>query len=94
MVGVIDLLLFLFKPGVPGVITGRNERVAWGVTNVGNDVQDLYVLTESSDKAGYWADGIYYQYKLRPETILVKDQDAVSRVRELSLSLIDFHGAF
>ncbi|MBC7339208.1 MAG: penicillin acylase family protein [Firmicutes bacterium] len=30
-------------PGVPGVIVGHNERVAWGVTNVGPDVQDLYV---------------------------------------------------
>lgn len=29
--------------GIPGVIIGHNERVAWGFTNVGPDVQDLYV---------------------------------------------------
>lgn len=29
--------------GIPGVIIGHNERIAWGVTNVGPDVQDLYV---------------------------------------------------
>jgi penicillin G amidase len=29
-------------PGAPGVIIGHNERVAWGVTNLGPDVQDLY----------------------------------------------------
>ena len=30
-------------PGIPGVILGHNERVAWGFTNVGPDVQDLYL---------------------------------------------------
>ncbi len=30
-------------PGVPGVIIGHNRYIAWGVTNVGPDVQDLYV---------------------------------------------------
>jgi penicillin G amidase len=29
-------------PGVPGVIIGHNEHIAWGVTNLGFDVQDLY----------------------------------------------------
>jgi penicillin amidase len=29
-------------PGLPGIVIGHNERVAWGVTNVGPDVQDLY----------------------------------------------------
>ena len=30
-------------PGVPGVIVGHNERIAWGVTNLHFDVQDLYI---------------------------------------------------
>jgi penicillin amidase len=29
--------------GIPGVIIGHNDRIAWGFTNVGPDVQDLYV---------------------------------------------------
>ena len=29
--------------GLPGVVIGHNERIAWGFTNVGPDVQDLYV---------------------------------------------------
>lgn len=29
-------------PGVPGVVLGHNEFIAWGATNVGPDVQDLY----------------------------------------------------
>jgi penicillin amidase len=28
--------------GLPGVTIGHNDRIAWGVTNVGADVQDLY----------------------------------------------------
>ncbi len=30
-------------PGLPGVVIGHNDRVAWGFTNVGPDVQDVYV---------------------------------------------------
>ena len=29
--------------GVPGVVIGHNEHIAWGFTNVGPDVQDLYI---------------------------------------------------
>jgi penicillin amidase len=31
-------------PASPGVIIGHNGRIAWGVTNVGPDTQDLYTL--------------------------------------------------
>jgi penicillin amidase len=30
-------------PGVPGVILGRNRRLAWGATNVHDDCADLYI---------------------------------------------------
>jgi penicillin amidase len=30
-------------PGMPGIISGHNDRIAWGETNLGFDVQDLYV---------------------------------------------------
>lgn len=32
-------------PGVPGIILGHNEFIAWGATNVGPDVQDIYSET-------------------------------------------------
>ncbi len=35
-------------PGLPGIIIGHNERIAWGATNLGPDVQDLYI--EKFDK--------------------------------------------
>jgi penicillin G amidase len=31
--------------GAPGVLLGHNEHFAWGATNVGPDVQDLYIET-------------------------------------------------
>ncbi len=30
-------------PGAPGVIIGHNAKIAWGVTNAGPDVQDLFL---------------------------------------------------
>ncbi len=35
-------------PGIPGIVVGHNERIAWGVTNLGPDVQDIYL--EKFDK--------------------------------------------
>jgi penicillin G amidase len=32
-------------PGVPGIVLGHNGDIAWGATNVGPDVQDLYLET-------------------------------------------------
>ncbi|MBI1815503.1 MAG: penicillin acylase family protein [Deltaproteobacteria bacterium] len=39
-------------PGQPGIVIGRNARIAWGLTNASADVQDLYV--EEFDP-GEWA---------------------------------------
>lgn len=39
-------------PGLPFVIVGHNQRVAWGFTNVGPTVEDLYV-EEFNDQGQY-----------------------------------------
>lgn len=36
--------------GVPGVIIGHNARIAWGVTNLGPDVSDLYLEKLDGDR--------------------------------------------
>ena len=35
-------------PGLPGVGIGHNDRIAWGITNLGFDVQDLYHVAPGS----------------------------------------------
>jgi penicillin amidase len=37
--------------GVPGIIVGKNDHIAWGVTNVGPDVQDLYIEKRNPDNS-------------------------------------------
>lgn len=39
-------------PGTPFVIAGHNEHVAWGFTNLGADVQDLYIEHTRGTPAG------------------------------------------
>lgn len=69
-------------PGVPGIVIGRNDRIAWGVTNVGADVQDLYLLEDVEGK-GYRYKGQVLPYRVREERIPVKGgKEEVLRVRE------------
>ena len=60
-------------PGLPGVIIGHNEHIAWGFTNVGPDVQDLYV--EKFDPANpkrYMTPGGWRDVEIRREEIKVR----------------------
>ena len=41
-------------PGAPGVIIGHNEHIAWGMTNLDPDVQDLYLERFSADKKNFY----------------------------------------
>jgi penicillin amidase len=68
-------------PGVPGILIGRTERVAWGFTNTGPDVQDLYL--EKLDAAGNYLtpDGAR-PFEVIEETIKVRGrEDERHRVR-------------
>ncbi|WP_033542137.1 penicillin acylase family protein [Planococcus sp. CAU13] len=64
--------------GVPGIILGHNEKVAWGVTNVGPDVQDLYIETPNPDNpTEFRYEGEWEQAEVRDEPIRVKDGETV-----------------
>jgi len=39
---ILDVTGYSFA-GTPGVVIGHNDRIAWGFTNVGPDVMDLYI---------------------------------------------------
>jgi penicillin amidase len=62
-------------PGAPMIIIGHNDRLAWGFTNNGADVQDLYVETfnpVSPDE--YRVKGAWTKAQIIDETIRVKGQ--------------------
>ncbi|MBO9680795.1 MAG: penicillin acylase family protein [Acidovorax sp.] len=70
-------------PGLPFVVLGRTDRVAWGFTNTGPDVQDLYLeQIHPQDPARYRTPEGWEPFSVREETIRVKGQpDVVLRVR-------------
>jgi penicillin G amidase len=56
--------------GSPFVVIGHTERVAWGVTNVGTDVQDLYTLEINPDNPlQYRFDGEWVDMDVITETL-------------------------
>ncbi|MFE1349160.1 penicillin acylase family protein, partial [Streptomyces sp. NPDC058757] len=55
--------------GMPGVIIGHNDSIAWGLTNLGADVTDLYL--EKVSPEGYLVDGKVKPFDTREETIKV-----------------------
>ena len=60
-------------PGVPGVIIGFNDNIAWGVTNVGHDVLDWYKIKWLNDEQTiYELDGETKEVEYRIEKIAVK----------------------
>jgi penicillin amidase len=63
-------------PGLPGVVIGHNERIAWGVTNAYPDVQDLYIERQNPDHPDqYLADGRWVDMEIVDEAIHVADMD-------------------
>lgn len=60
-------------PGLPGVVLGHNQHVAFGVTSAAEDVEDLFVERFRSDKSdAYLADGKWISARHRMERIDIK----------------------
>lgn len=58
-------------PGVPGIVLGHNEFIAWGATNVGPDVQDIYFETFNA-QGEYKTPTGWEKPTIRKEKILVR----------------------
>lgn len=61
-------------PGVPGIVIGHNDRIAWGVTNLGFDVQDLYIEKIDMRTGQYQFAGHMEQARAEREIIPVKGE--------------------
>ncbi|HVE66554.1 MAG TPA: penicillin acylase family protein [Thermoanaerobaculia bacterium] len=61
-------------PGLPGVVIGRNSRIAWALTSLEPDVQDLFVEdVDPADPSRYRWRGEWRRFETRRETIRVRD---------------------
>lgn len=76
-------------PGAPGVIVGHNERIAWGVTNLHFDVQDLYIEQFDPRTGQYVFNGKIEQAQGERELIAIRGEKPVEFV-----NWVTRHGPF
>ena len=68
-------------PGVPSIILGRNDRIAWGFTNTGPDVQDLFIeKIDPANPANYLTPTGTAAFETRTEVIRVRGAEPVELV--------------
>lgn len=67
-------------PGVPVIVIGHNENVAWGLTNAMIDDADFYIESVDSNRLSYQFKGESLLLQRREETIQVRDSDSISFV--------------
>lgn len=60
-------------PGAPGIILGHNDHIAWGATNLGPDVQDVYLEKFDKEKPNrYLTPAGWREAEVRHEQIKVR----------------------
>jgi penicillin amidase len=65
-------------PSAPGVVIGHNENIAWGVTNLGPDVQDLYIERLNPQNPNqYEVKGQWVDFEIVHETLIVAGGEPV-----------------
>jgi len=63
---------------VPGVIIGHNENIAWGFTNLGPDVMDLYIeKVNPKNPNQYEVNGEWVDFEIIEETVNVVGKDPI-----------------
>lgn len=83
-------------PGTVGVTIGHNARIAWGVTNGMNDIQDLYIERfDPTDPTGarYEFRGAWEEATIVRESIAVRARPLLARTRTETVTVrITRHG--
>jgi penicillin amidase len=78
-------------PGVPGILIGHNDRLAWGLTNANFDAEDIFIERINPDNPNqYEVNGRWEDMQLRQEVIKVRGQDdpVVVQVRKTRNGLV------
>ncbi len=73
--------------GIPAVVAGYNGRLAWGMTMVMGDTQDLFLeqLSERGGRLHYLADGQWQPVRERQETFFIKGQRPVRETLRMTV---------
>ncbi len=75
-------------PGMPGMIIGRTEHVAFGITNSYGDAQDLYIETVDPKNENRYMEGSRsIPFETITETLKIKDGDAEKGFREEEITI-------
>ncbi len=83
-----------FFPGLPTALIGHNRNIAWGLTNMGPDVQDLFIEEVNPENSyQYLYQDAWLDFEIIPETIRIKDDNEASgfKIEELEI-LKSIHG--
>jgi penicillin amidase len=68
----------LSVPGIPFVVAGHNEHIAWGFTALYGDTQDIYVEKTNAQGDYFGADGAWHPVEHEVEAIAVRGGHSVS----------------
>ncbi|MFQ5865687.1 MAG: penicillin acylase family protein [bacterium] len=65
-------------PGMPGIVIGHNQKIAWGLTNGMVDDADFYIeKLNPEDSLQYWYRGKWENLEIIEEQIVVKGADPI-----------------
>jgi penicillin G amidase len=81
-------------PGVPGISIGHNQSIAWGITNLCPDVQDLYFEEfEAGDTDLYKTPAGWRAADVRPEEIPVRNLSGDGKTQSVNIEVkVTRHG--
>lgn len=72
-------------PGIPFVIIGRNNKIGWGLTNVGTDVIDYFILKINPKNSNqYLFDGNWKDFTEIKKIIKVKGEASITHMIKMS----------
>ncbi|MEM9758553.1 MAG: penicillin acylase family protein [Pseudomonadota bacterium] len=79
-------------PALPGILVGRTDRVAFGVTNAYGDVQDLFIERVDPASADHYLEGdARVPFEFREEMIRIRDDEAEDGFREKTITVRSTH---
>lgn len=81
-------------PGLPFLISGRNDHIAWGITNIMADGCDFFIEKVDSSGSKYLKGDDYVEFDIRIDTIKISGQEEqfyYTRRTKHSTVISDFH---